>query len=92
MFNCGCLSCLVECAMEGVVEDVGLEIDGIWEAVGSVFVLELDAVGGVVGIGDLTADVGDEDGDGAAVRLYDVGVLREKELGVMATLLLGEHT
>ena len=53
---------LVECAMEGVVEDVGLEIDGIWEAVGSVFVLEFEGVGGIVGIGDFGGDVGDDDG------------------------------
>ena len=91
MFNC-CFGCLVEGAVEGVVEDVGLRLDGTWEAVRGVFVLELDAVGSVVGIGDFTADVGDEDWDGATVRLDDVGVLREKELGVMATLLLGEHT
>ena len=91
MFNC-CFGCLVEGAVEWVVEDVGLELNGAWEAMGGVFVLELDAVGGVVGIGDLTADVGDDDGDGATVRLNDVGVLREKELGVMVTFLLGEHT
>ena len=38
-----------------------------WDAVAAVLVLELDAVGGVVGIGDLAADVGDDDGDAAAV-------------------------
>ena len=95
MFNWAawCLiGCLVEGAVEGVIEDVGLRLDGAWEAMGGVFVLELDAVGGVVGIGDLAADVGDDDGDGATVWLDDVGVLREEKLGVMATLLLGEHT
>ena len=32
---------LVEGAVEGVVEDVGLGLDGAWEAVSGVFVLEL---------------------------------------------------
>ena len=82
---------LVEGAVERVVEDVGLGLDGAWEAVSGVFVLEFEGVGGVVGIGDFAADVGDDDGDGAAVRLDDVGVWREEELGVMATLFLGEH-
>ena len=82
---------LVEGAVEGVVEDVGLGLDGAWDAVSGVLVLELDAVGGVVGIGDFTADVGDDDGDGAAIWFDDVGVLREEKLGVMATLFLGEH-
>ena len=90
VFNC-CFGCLVEGAVEGVVEDVGLGLDGAWEAVDGVFVLELDAVGGVVGIGNLTADVGDDDWDGTAVWLYDVGVLREKELGVMCGFFFGEH-
>ena len=77
--------------MEGVVKDVGLGLDGAWDAVSGVFVLEFEGVGGVVGIGDFTADVGDDDGDGATVRLDDVGVWREEELGVMGTLFLGEH-
>ena len=74
---------LVEGAVERVVEDVGLRLDGARETVGGVFILEFEGVGGVVGIGDFTADVGDDDGDGAAVRLDDVGVWREEELGVM---------
>ena len=37
------------------------------DAVAAVLVLELDGAGGVVGIGDLTADVGDEDGDAATI-------------------------
>ena len=82
---------LVEGAVEGVVEDVGLGLDGAWKAVGGVFVLEFEGVGGVVGIGDLAADVGDDDGDGSAIWLDDVGVWREEELGVMATFFLGEH-
>ena len=82
---------LVECTVEGVIEDVGGGLDGAWEAVATILVLELDAVGGVVGIGDFTADVGDDDGDGAAVRLDDVGVLREEKLGVMGGFFLGEH-
>ena len=87
-FFCGGL---VEGAVEGVVKDVGLGLDGAWDAVSGVFVLEFEGVGGVVGIGDFTADVGDDDGDGATVRLDDVGVWREEELGVMGTLFLGEH-
>ena len=82
---------LVEGAVERVVEDVGLRLDGAWDAVSGVFVLEFEGVGGVVGIGDFTADVGDDDGDGAAIWLDDVGVWREEELGVMGTFFLGEH-
>ena len=78
--------------MEGVVEDVGGGLDGAREAVATILVLELDVVGGVVGIGDFAADVGDDDGDGAAAWLDDVGVRREKELGVMGGFFLGEHT
>ena len=37
MFNC-CFGCLVEGAVERVVEDVGLGFDGAWEAVGGVVV------------------------------------------------------
>ena len=56
-----------------------------------VLVLELDAIGDIVGIGDFAADVGDDDGDGTTAWLDDVGVLREKELGVMGGFFLGEH-
>ena len=82
---------LVEGAVERVVEDVGLRLDGARETVGGVFVLEFEGVGGIVGIGDFTADVGDDDGDGATIWLDDVGVRREEELGVMATFFLCEH-
>ena len=61
------------------------------DAVAAILVLELDGAGGVVGIGDFTADVGDEDGDAAAVGLDDVDNVREKEMGVMLGLLVGEH-
>ena len=78
--------------MERVIEDVGLGLDGAWDAVSGVSVLEFEGVGSVVGIGDFTADVGDDDGDRAAVRLDDVGVWREEELGVMGGFFLCEHT
>ena len=58
---------LIEGAVKGVIEDVGGVMEAAWDAVAAVLVLELDAVGGVVGIGDLAADVGDDDGDAAAV-------------------------
>ena len=53
--------------MEGVVEDVGGGLDGARKAVCGILVLELDAIGGIVGIGDFAADVGDDDGDGTAI-------------------------
>ena len=83
---------LVEGAVEGVIEDVGGGLYGARDAVSGVSVLEFEGVGGVVGIGDFTADVGDDDGDGAASRLDDVGVWREEELGIMGGFFLCEHT
>lgn len=44
---------LVECAVEGVVEDVLWVFEGLGNAVASVLVLEFEGVGGVVGIADL---------------------------------------
>ena len=69
---------LVEGAVEGVIEDVGWRFDIAGDAVSGVFVFELDAVGGVVGIGDFAADVGYDYRDGATAWLNDVGVLREE--------------
>ena len=61
------------------------------DAVAAVLVLELDGAGGVVGIANFTADVGDEDGDAAAVGLDDVDDMGKEEMGVMLGLLVGEH-
>lgn len=41
--------------MERIIEDVVAVVDGDWEMMAAVLVLELDGVGSVVGIGDLTA-------------------------------------
>ena len=48
---------------EGVVEDVGGVRDGVRELGRAVLPLELDGVGGVVGIGDVGGEVGDYYGD-----------------------------
>ena len=48
---------------EGVVEDVGGVRDGVRELGRAVLPLELDGVGGVVGIGDVGGEVGDDNGD-----------------------------
>ena len=69
---------LVKGTLEWIIEDVGWVLDGAREAVGSELVLEFEGVGGVVGIGDLATDVGDDDGEGTAARLDDVGVRREE--------------
>ena len=53
---------LVERAVERVVEDVLRVFEGLGDAVASVLVLEFEGVGGIVGIGDLGGDVGDDDG------------------------------
>ena len=48
--------------MERIIEDVVAVVDGDWEMMAAVLVLELDAVRGVVGIGDFTVYVSDGDG------------------------------
>ena len=40
--------------MERIIEDVLTVVDVDWEMMAAIFVLELDAVCGVVGIGDFT--------------------------------------
>ena len=50
---------LIKRSCEGVVEDVGGVWDGVRELGRAVLPLELDGVGGVVGIGDVGGDVGD---------------------------------
>ena len=54
---------LIEWSCEGVVEDVGGVWDGVRELGRAVLPLELDGVGGVVGIGDVGGEVGDDYGD-----------------------------
>ena len=54
--RCGAL---IERSCEGVVEDVGGVWDGVRELGRAVLPLELDGVGGVVGIGDVGGEVGD---------------------------------
>ena len=53
----------IEWSCEGVVEDVGGVSDGVRELGRAVLPLELDGVGGVVGIGDVGGEVGDDNGD-----------------------------
>lgn len=48
--------------MEWIIEDVVAIVNGDWEMMAAIFVLELDAVRGVVGIGDFTVYVSDGDG------------------------------
>ena len=52
-----------EWSCEGVVEDVGGVWDGVRELGRAVLPLELDGVGGIVGIGDVGGEVGDYNGD-----------------------------
>ena len=55
--------------MEWIVEDVVAVVNGDWEAVTAILILELDAVRGVVGIRDFTVYVCD--GDGRHVNARD---------------------
>ena len=57
--------------MEWVVEDVVAVVNGDWETVTAILVLELDAVRGVVGIGDFTVYISDGDGYQFATILLD---------------------
>lgn len=53
---------LIEGAVERIIEDVLTIVNSDWEMMAAIFVLELDAVRGVVGIGDFTVYVSDGDG------------------------------
>lgn len=53
---------LIEGVVERIIEDVVAVVDGDWEMMAAIFVLELDAVRGVVGIRDFTVYVCDGDG------------------------------
>ena len=77
--------------MEWIIEDVVAVVDGDWEMMAAVLVLELDAVRGVVGIGDFTVYVSDGDGCQGTTYLYDVDIARKEELGEMLGFLEGKH-
>ena len=57
----------------------------------AIFVLELDAVRGVVGIGDFTVYVSDDDGCQGTTYLNDVDMARKEELGEVLGFLEGKH-
>ena len=82
---------LVEGAVELIIEDVVAVVDGDWEMVAAIFVLELDAVRGVIGIGDFTVYVSDGDGCQGTTYLNDVDIARKEELGEVLGFLEGKH-
>lgn len=57
----------------------------------AILVLELDAVRGVVGIGDFTVYVSDGDGCQGTTYLNDVDIARKEELGEVLGFLEGKH-
>ena len=57
----------------------------------TVLILELDAVRGVVGIGDFTVYVSDGDGCQGTTYLNDVDIARKEELGEVLGFLEGKH-
>lgn len=57
----------------------------------AIFVLELDAVRGVVGIGDFTVYFSDGDGCQSTTYLNDVDIARKEELGEVLGFLEGKH-
>lgn len=77
--------------MEWIIEDVVAIVDSDWEMVAAIFVLELDAVRGVVGIGDFTVYVSDGDGFQGTTYLNDVDIARKEELGEVLGFLEGKH-
>lgn len=77
--------------MERIIEDVLSVVDGDWEMMAAIFVLELDAVRGVVGIGDFTVYVSDGDGCQGTTYLNDVDIARKEELGEVLGFLEGKH-
>ena len=72
---------LVEGAVEWIIEDVVAIVNGDWEMVATILVLELDAVRGVVGIGDFTVYICDGDGCHCTTFLHDIDIARKEELG-----------
>ena len=77
--------------MEWIIEDVLTVVDVDWEMVAAIFVLELDAVRGVVGIGDFTVYVSGVDGCQGTTYLNDVDIARNEELGEVLGFLEGKH-
>ena len=77
--------------MERIIEDVVAVVDGDWEMVAAIFVLELDAVRGVIGIGDFTIYISDGDGCQGTTFLHDVDIARKEEPGEVLGFLEGKH-
>lgn len=77
--------------MELIIEDVVAVVNVDWEMMAAVLVLELDAVRGVVGIGDFTVYVSDGDGCQGTTYLNDVDIARKEELGEVLGFLEGKH-
>ena len=77
--------------MELIIKDVVAVVDGDWEMMATVLILELDAVRGVVGIGDFTVYVSDGDGCQSTTYLNDVDIARKEELGEVLGFLEGKH-
>ena len=82
---------LVEGAVERIIEDVVAVVDGEWEMMAAVLVLELDAVRGVIGIGDFTVYISDGDRCQGTTFLHDVDIARKEELGEVLGFLEGKH-
>lgn len=82
---------LIEGAVERIIEDVLTIVNSDWEMMAAIFVLELDAVRGVVGIGDFTVYVSDGDGCQDTTYLLDFDRARQKELGEVLDFFDGKH-
>lgn len=82
---------LVEGAVELIIEGIVAVVDVDWKMMATVLVLELDAVRGVVGIGDFTVYVSDGDGCQGTTYLNDVDIARKEELGEVLGFLEGKH-
>lgn len=74
-----------------IIEDVVAVVNVDWEMMAAILVLELDAVRGVVGIGDFTVYVSDGDGCQGTTYLNDVDIARKEELGEVLGFLEGKH-
>lgn len=82
---------LVEGAVELIIEDVVAVVNVDWEMMTAILVLELDAVRGVVGIGDFTVYVSDGDGCQSTTYLNDVDIARKEELREVLGFIEGKH-